>query len=63
MKTAELREMTSDKLQKELEGAYRELFNLRMQRAGGQMSKNHLFMIARRQIARIRTILNEKVKS
>ncbi len=63
MKTAELRELSSDKLKTELESAYRELFNLRMQRAGGQMNKHHLFKIARTQIARIRTILNEKAKS
>ncbi|MFI4954360.1 MAG: 50S ribosomal protein L29 [Gammaproteobacteria bacterium] len=63
MKTAELKQLTSDKLKTELEAAYREMFNLRMQRAGGQMTKNHSFKKTRRHIARIRTILNEKAKS
>jgi len=38
----------------------REQFNLRMQRASGQMNKGHLMRNARRNIARIKTVLNEK---
>ena len=63
MTNAELRELTQDKLTAELEAAHREMFNLRMQRAGGQMTKNHLFKEIRSKIARILTILNEKAKS
>lgn len=39
----------------------REQFNLRMQKGTGQLTKNHLFKIARRNLARIETILNQKV--
>jgi large subunit ribosomal protein L29 len=63
MKTAELHEMSADKLKAELEAAYKEQFNLRMQKAGGQMNKHHLFKQTRRQIARIQTFLHEKAKS
>jgi len=41
----------------------KEQFNLRMQQGAGQMSKPHLFQVVRRDIARIKTVLNEKTKS
>lgn len=63
MTIKELRELSADKLKTELEAAHREMFNLRMQRASGHMQKNHLFGETRLQIARIQTLLNEKVKS
>lgn len=62
MTTKELRQLPADKLKTELESAYREMFNLRMQKASGQMNKNHLHKQARRKIARIQTLLLEKVK-
>ncbi len=62
MTIKELRKLSADKLQSELEAAHREIFNLRMQRASGQMHKNHLFGAAKLRIARINTLLNEKVK-
>jgi len=39
----------------------REQFNLRMQKGTGQLTKNHLMKIARRNLARIETILKQKV--
>jgi large subunit ribosomal protein L29 len=39
----------------------REQFNLRMQKGTGQLAKNHLFKVARRNLARIETILKQKV--
>jgi large subunit ribosomal protein L29 len=62
MKTKELRELSQDKLITELKEAHKEIFNMRMQRAGGQMTKNHLFKEVRQRIARINTLLTEKVK-
>ena len=61
MKTQELRKLTDPKLKDELNAAYRELFNLRMQRASGQLTKNHLFKETRKNIARIHTLIHEKV--
>ena len=61
MKTQELRKLTDPKLKDELNAAYRELFGLRMQRASGQLTKNHLFKEARKTIARIHTLIHEKV--
>ena len=37
-----------------------QLFNLRMQKGTGQLNKNHLFKSAKRDIARINTIILEK---
>lgn len=60
MKTAELKKLDRQALKKELESSLREHFNLRMQRATGQLSQTHRLKNARRQIAKIKTILNEK---
>lgn len=62
MKTKELRALAKDNLVTELKDAHKELFNLRMQRASGQMQKNHLFKEARQRIARIHTLLTEKAE-
>ena len=61
MKASELRRKSAKELQQELLESYREHFNLRMQKATGQLSKPHLFRDVRRRIARIKTILGEKV--
>lgn len=60
MKTKVLRETSIKELQEELNSLYRELFNLRMQRGMEGISKPHLFSRARRSIARIKTVINEK---
>lgn len=57
--TSELREKSVDALKAELLELLKEQFNLRMQK-GGEMSKTHRFKFVRRDIARIKTILNEK---
>jgi len=38
----------------------REQFNLRMQKAGGQLDKTYLIKRARRNVAKIKTILQQK---
>ena len=57
---SELRQKSVEELQQELLACLREQFNLRMQRATGQLSKPHLFRDVRRKIAQIKTILGEK---
>jgi large subunit ribosomal protein L29 len=63
MNIKELREKTRDELRAELLNLRREQFNLRMQRALGQLSKPHQMKDARRQVARIKMILNEQRRS
>jgi large subunit ribosomal protein L29 len=62
MKSKDLKKNKSEELVKELEELSKELFNLRMQKGVGQIAKPHAFRIARRKIARIKTILNERQK-
>jgi large subunit ribosomal protein L29 len=60
MTASELRQKGVDELAKELEARLREQFNLRMQKGSGQLSRPHQVKVVRREIARIKTILNEK---
>jgi large subunit ribosomal protein L29 len=63
MKASELREKGVEDLTKELNGLLREQFNLRMQKGTGQLAQSHRVSQVRREIARVKTILNEKAKS
>ncbi|HHO58742.1 MAG TPA: 50S ribosomal protein L29 [Thiotrichales bacterium] len=54
------REMSVADLNKELVALRREQFNLRMQLATGNTPKLHKFSAVRKDIARIKTVLNEK---
>ena len=50
-------------LREELSGLLREQFNLRMQRGIGQLATPHDLRRVRRDIARVRTVLNEKQRA
>jgi len=60
MKAIELREKSVSELEAELAGLYREQFNLRMQKGVGQLSRPDQFSKVRKDIARVKTVLNEK---
>lgn len=60
MKANDLRDKSVEDLNKELLELAREKFNLRMQQGTGQLTTPHLIKVARRNIARVKTILNEK---
>jgi large subunit ribosomal protein L29 len=60
MKAKDIRALSAEDQQKELEGLLREQFNLRMQHATGQLANNSKLRTVRRDIARLRTITNEK---
>ncbi len=62
MKTSDLRKKTVDELGEELLGLRKEQFNLRMQRATGQLSRPDQFDKVRKNIARIKTLLNEQAR-
>ncbi|MDY6890059.1 MAG: 50S ribosomal protein L29 [Pseudomonadota bacterium] len=59
MKATELRDKSVEELQQELLGLLKEQFNLRMQKATGQLAQTHLLGQVRRDIARVKTVLNE----
>ena len=60
MNTTELREKSANDLQATLLDLLKDQFNLRMQKASGQLSQSHLLGQARRDIARVKMILQEK---
>lgn len=63
MKASELREKNIGELEKELIERRREQFNLRMQKASSQLSRNHQLGRVRRDIARIKTVINERKRA
>lgn len=60
MKAGEVRTKTADELSTELEALKKEQFNLRFQRATGQLENTARMRQVRRDIARIQTIAAEK---
>jgi len=60
MNANELRDKTPDQLREELANLKKESFNLRFQQATGQLEGTSRMKGARRDAARVRTILNEK---
>ena len=60
MKSSDLRAKSVDELKKERLELCREQFNLRMQKATGQLEKSHLFKKVRKNIARINLVMHEK---
>jgi len=60
MKPADLRGRTPDELVEQMETLGKEIFNLRFQRASGQLENTARVRQARRDIARIKTILGER---
>ncbi len=59
MADGKINELDKSGLQSELLGLRKEQFNLRMQNATGQMTNPARFKAVRREIARIKTRMNE----
>jgi large subunit ribosomal protein L29 len=60
MKPADVRARTDDELTEQLDTLGRESFNLRFQRANGQLENTSRVRQVRRDIARIKTVLGER---
>jgi len=60
MNAKELRDKTPDQLREELANLKKASFNLRFQQATGQLENASQMKAARRDAARVKTILNEK---
>lgn len=63
MNANELRDKSADELRDELVKLKKESFNLRFQQATGQLENTAGIKAARRQAARVKTILNEKASA
>ncbi|ALE03682.1 50S ribosomal protein L29 [Bartonella ancashensis] len=61
MKAAELRVQTIDQMKDGLANLKKEQFNLRFQKATGQLEKTARIRSVRRDIARIKTFLRQKM--
>jgi large subunit ribosomal protein L29 len=62
MKVSDVRAKTIDELKDTLDGLKKEQFNLRFQRATQELESTSRVREVRRDIARVKTILNEKMK-
>jgi large subunit ribosomal protein L29 len=60
MKAADVRAKTNDELIEQLDNFGKEVFNLRFQRANGQLENTARVRQVRRDIARIKTIQRER---
>ncbi len=63
MKMSELREMTNEELNQQLETFREEMFNLRFQQSTNRLENPMRLKSVRKDIARIKTLLTEKESS
>ena len=59
-KITELKKFDINKLKESLLKLRKESFNLRFQKASGQLEKTARISVVRKQIARIKTLINQK---
>jgi len=60
LKASQLRDMTDDELAQKTNALKKELFDLRHQSKMGRIDKPHRIREARKEIARIETVLSER---
>ena len=62
MKAEDLRAKTVDELNDEIESLAKEAFNLRFQKASGQLENTARVRAVRRDMARVKTVLKQKAQ-
>lgn len=60
MKWQDIKQLNDASLKEKIVELRKELMGLRFQRVTGQVEKTHQFKVARRSIARIKTLLNQR---
>lgn len=60
MKANKVREMSNEELVAKLTDLKKELFNLRLSHASGQLTNNTALAICKKDIARIKTVIRER---
>ncbi len=60
MKTSEIRKMTSEEINAKIKETKDELWNLRFASSTGQVEKPHRIKQLRHDVARMKTVLNER---
>lgn len=59
MKAKEVRDLSAEEQAQRLAESEKELFDLRIQQTGGQLEKPDRIRLVRREIARIKTVMNQ----
>ena len=60
MTITEIKELTPKELSARIQENRQEIFHFRLQQQAGQLEKPHLLRVARREIARLQTVLTQK---
>ena len=60
MKSKEIRELTTEEINKKIVESKEELFNLRFQQATGNLEKPHRVRELRKTVARLKTVIKER---
>ena len=60
MKAQELKDKTPEQLREQLVALKKEAFNLRFQQATGQLESTARMRAVRRDVARVKTVMNQK---
>jgi len=63
VKAEKIREMSDDELQKKQEDLSEELFRMRLQKATAQLDRPEKIREARKDLARVNTVLSERRRS
>ena len=63
MNISEIRALSSEELKTKMSDAREELMNLRFQAVSGQLTDTSRLPVVRKEIARIQTIINERVET
>jgi large subunit ribosomal protein L29 len=63
MKVEEIRDLTDEQVQTELDGAREEMMNLRFQQSTGELLDSSRIRATRRFIARLETIITERKRA
>ena len=61
MKTSDIRKMSTEDINKKILEIKTELFELRMKQATGTLEKPHMINALRKDVARLKTVLTEKI--
>ncbi len=61
MKTSEIRNLSVEDINKKIVENKQELFELRMKQATGNLEKPHKINALRKEVARLKTVLTEKM--
>lgn len=63
LKTKDLRDLSIEELREKEEGFNKELFNLKIQKATGQLSNTAIIGMTKKDLARVKTVLRENALS